>query len=325
MLSYFFTLLWRCLASYGEPLDVPVVSEHLTIKDGLSNNFVTDIVQDKQGFLWVGTESGLNRFDGENFTVFSMKNSPIVGNAIQCLLYDEKQDKLWIEVQKGLSLLDCTTRKFEPLNVPDNIKINNVVDLSSAEDGGIWIVNHYDNIVHYNPKDTSFRIYSPQNTKGLPGSYRCIAQGTKDILYVGHANEGLSVMNKKTGKLRNYRHDTNNPHSLPGNDVFSIFIDHYGNVWIGTDKGLAMFDPVSEQFIQFRHDPSNPYSPIGNHIYKIQEMNDIMMPVMDGIELCKHIKEDISTSHIPIVLLTAKDSIQDKEEGYENGADSYLT
>lgn len=50
-----------------------------------------------------------------------------------------------------------------------------------------------------------------------------------------------------------------------------------------------------------------------------------MMPVMNGIMMCKILKEDVRTSHIPIILLTAKDSLQDKEEGYQVGADSYLT
>ena len=54
-------------------------------------------------------------------------------------------------------------------------------------------------------------------------------------------------------------------------------------------------------------------------------VSDIMMPVMNGITMCKQLKEDVRTSHIPIILLTAKDSLQDKEEGYQVGADSYLT
>lgn len=54
-------------------------------------------------------------------------------------------------------------------------------------------------------------------------------------------------------------------------------------------------------------------------------ISDIMMPEMDGIELCRAVKEDILTSHVPVILLTAKDTLRDKEAGYESGADSYLT
>ena len=54
-------------------------------------------------------------------------------------------------------------------------------------------------------------------------------------------------------------------------------------------------------------------------------VSDIMMPEMDGIELCNAIKSDMATSHIPVILLTAKDSLLDKEEGYNSGADSYMT
>jgi DNA-binding response OmpR family regulator len=54
-------------------------------------------------------------------------------------------------------------------------------------------------------------------------------------------------------------------------------------------------------------------------------VSDIMMPRMNGIELTRQLKEDIRTSHIPIILLTAKDTDEDKEEGYDSGADSYLT
>ena len=54
-------------------------------------------------------------------------------------------------------------------------------------------------------------------------------------------------------------------------------------------------------------------------------VSDIMMPKMNGIEMTKRLKEDMRTSHIPIILLTAKDTVEDKEEGYDSGADSYLT
>lgn len=276
-LTFFIISLWLCLFAFSESINKPEVWQHLTIKDGLSNNFVTDIVQDKRGFLWVGTESGLNRFDGAYFRIFSMKNSTITGNAIQCLFYDNEQDALWVGTKSGLNLLNCATQEFESIKMPRNANTSNIVALKKAHDGGIWIVNHYDNIIHYNPSSHSCMVLSPKNIKGLPGSYRCIAEDAKSTLYIGHANEGLSIYNLKTKRIRCYKHNPLNPHSLPSNEVFCLLIDHYGHLWVGTDRGIALFDPVSEQFIRFSHQPTNPYSLIGDNIYKILEINDSML------------------------------------------------
>lgn len=95
--------------------------DNLSLEDGLSNNFVTAISQDKHGFLWVGTESGLNRFDGDNFVLYHENNSSLAGNSINALFYDADTDKLWIGSKKGLNVLDCSTqelREFDADAVP---------------------------------------------------------------------------------------------------------------------------------------------------------------------------------------------------------------
>lgn len=84
-------------------------------------------------------------------------------------------------------------------------------------------------------------------------------------------------------------------------------------------------DSFSDTFEVFTANEGNEgYKAAVAHIPDII-VSDIMMPGMNGIALTQIIKEDVRTSHIPIILLTAKDSLQDKEEGYKSGADSYLT
>ena len=59
-------------------------------------------------------------------------------------------------------------------------------------------------------------------------------------------------------------------------------------------------------------------------VYKRQIVSDVMMPEMDGIEMCRHIKTNLTYSHIPIILLTAKTNLESKTEGMENGAEVYI-
>jgi ligand-binding sensor domain-containing protein len=65
----------------------------------------------------------------------------------------------------------------------------------------------------------------------------------------------LSIIDIKNKTARNIRHEPGNPKSLPGNTVRVIYMDHLGNIWVGTNNGLALFNPQTEEFIIFRHDP----------------------------------------------------------------------
>ena len=89
--------------------------EHYNDKDGLSHNSVRRIVQDENGFLWLGTFSGLNRFDGYQFKSFmstSGEDNTMNNDDITVLLHDDKTNNLWIGTRKGLTLLDRKTGLF---------------------------------------------------------------------------------------------------------------------------------------------------------------------------------------------------------------------
>lgn len=247
----------------------PVI-KHLNLKDGLSNNFVTDIAQDRWGFLWIATEAGLNRFDGENFRLFSERNTSLVSNAINSLFYDETTDKLWIGTKKGLNVLNCSTQKFESLELPVEEKSVNVVNFTRAADGGLYILNHYDYLLHYNNSNGTFKVYRQSDFPDLPMSFRSIADDRQGNLLIGHANYGFSMVNLQTKKVETFQNQIGNPKSLPGNNVKSLLIDRYNNIWIGTDHGLALFNPVTKEFTSLGENDSNTSS----NIYSIKETKD---------------------------------------------------
>lgn len=248
--------------------------KNLSVEDGLSNNYVKDIVQDKLGFIWIATESGLNRFDGQKFTTFTVSNSGLLDDAINTLFYDEKSDFLWIGTKTVLSMLDCETGEFTHFKEGDGIKINGIVDLEHASDEGIWITTHHHGILHYSKTTKRFSVYSNKTISGLKNSNWSSFDDGKGKLYIGHAQDGLSVIDLKTKSTTHYRNDPKKPTSIPGNSVYSIIRDHLGNIWMGTNQGLALFNQGTEDFLVFKHNPENPNSLIADHIYDIKEMNN---------------------------------------------------
>lgn len=254
----------------------PLVLRNLGMESGLSNLLVTDIEKDQKGFIWVATEAGLNCFDGRRFRTFLKSNSNLSGNALNALLFDKKENRLWVGSKTGLSIMDRTTMKFERIPALDSLNISNIVSLSysAAPDSNIWVADHYYDIVLCHRQSGKVVTHLSAAKLKFPSSFRCVLDNGKGQLYIGHEGDGFTIFDLKRQKFRNYRNDSQNLHSLPGNDVFCFCIDHIGNLWLGTNNGLALYRPETDDFIAFRHNQKNPFSLVSDIIYDIREMHD---------------------------------------------------
>jgi hypothetical protein len=135
------------------------------------------------------------------------------------------------------------TDKNNPANDTHNISClkvgesplasNDIPYLAQASDGGIWITHYHLGIQHYDSQKNVFTNYNINTVKGLPGRYWTAKDDAQGNLYVGHVLNGLSIIDLKKMTARNYRHDPHNPNSIPGDEVYSICIDHNKNIWVG--------------------------------------------------------------------------------------------
>ncbi|MDR2841449.1 MAG: response regulator [Paludibacter sp.] len=248
---------------------------HLGVENGLSNNYIVDIAQDAKGCIWIATESGLNRFDGQRFSVYQTNNSYLLSNELNTLLYDKVENKLWIGTQRnGINIFDIPSETFGKITIENGLSTNDVTHLSLAADGGIWITHYHVGIEYYNRTTKETTLYSNVSVENLKSQNWCSADDGAGNLYVGHAQDGFSIIDLKRKTAENFCHEPKDFKSLPGNTVRSILIDSQKNVWIGTNKGLALFNPQTKKIITFSHNPQNPHSIISDNIYEIREMNN---------------------------------------------------
>ena len=255
-------VLWLLLLSVVS-LAQPYTVKQLGIEKGLSNNYVVSIAQDKQGFLWFATEEGLNKFDGTRFITY-LKNEDltrqgITGNELNCLLDDPQDSILWIGTQRaGLNAYDYVNNTFlcyrHDDENPESLITDDVTKIVAATDGNLWITTYWRGVDYFDKKAGKFIHYNTQTVPGLASdNIWSVVDGGDGKLYMGHVHHGFSVLSLKDKKVKNFMHDPEDPVSLPGNGVTCIYKDLSGNIWLGTDRGLALFNPEDENFIHFHH------------------------------------------------------------------------
>ena len=249
------------------------IFKNLGLKEGLSNGFVNDMIIDGQGFIWAATESGLTRIAGTKCTIFKNNNSNIDNDGIVGLYYNKESNSIWILFKNGhIDVFDCKTQQF--IHFTQKIPKKSVADIKEAADGGIWIAYYDGTIQHYTPKNQKFSTISNKRLPNIKNGIRSITDDGNDHLYIGLRIEGLYVYNLRTQKTKYFRHNPNDPQSLPGDNVRSICIDHAKNIWVGTNLGLGLLDPFTGKFKVFKHIANNPASLAGDNIHQIIEMND---------------------------------------------------
>ena len=259
--------------------NIPFV--RLSLEDGLSQARVGAIVQDGEGFLWLGTQEGLNRYDGYTFEVFlhdPQQPGSLSHDSVQCLLVDG-QRQLWVGTEGGVNRFDPATRTFVAFaNRPDDptsLSSNRVRVLFEDSRERLWVGTDGGGLNRLDRSRGVFErhAHDPANPRSLGGDrIRGIAEDRRGTLWIATDGGGLSRLDPETGAFETFRHKDGDAESLSDDRVRTVFVDSKDQVWVGTyNNGLDRLRSDSSGFVHLRSEPGNESSLASNRIHTIFE------------------------------------------------------
>ncbi len=233
--------------------------KNFSLDEGLSQSTVNTIFQDKQGFLWFGTQDGLNKFDGYNFTVYrhDPKNSNTLSHNEIFSIYEDSKGILWIGTGNGLNKFDLNkfTNYLHNPNDPNSLSHNEVWSIYEDRNGILWIGTNGGGLNKFTENKFTHYLHDPNNLNSLShNTVWSIYEDSLGTLWVGTYGGGLNKFTKN--KFTHY-YPVQQTDDL-NNIVSSIYEDATGILWIGTLGGLHKFDRQQEIFTSYFHDPNNP-------------------------------------------------------------------
>ncbi len=243
---------------------------HYGAADGLSQSEILCIFQDSEGYIWFGTQNGLNKFDGYSFEHFF--NDPADIHTISNnWIFDIAEDQngiLWIGTKSGLNKYDKHTGRFSTVNFAD--------DHTGSEDNFIYGIAVDESHMYINQSPSlsvldlnTGDIKSYKNTfetggalydKGFP-----VLKCKSGMIWIGSVN-GLCHFNPEEQEFTYFHPDEPGTNSITNGHITSLLEDRNGNVWIGTEDGLNIYNPESEEIDQYRHDTNRPGSLSHNYV-----------------------------------------------------------
>ncbi|MDA3890566.1 MAG: ATP-binding protein [Salinivirgaceae bacterium] len=242
--------------------------KHFSDKDGLSINTVQTIAQDNEGFIWIGTTNGLDKFDGNNFKEYIHSphdSTSLSNNIIWDILLDSKGD-IWIGTENGLNKYNEGKDNFERyvFDPNDSTSIPNslVKDILETKSGDIWIATYCGILSLYDKENNYFKNFEVTKVDDIFTNERinCIAEDQYKNIWIGTEGRGVFIYNPRLDEVQSFTNQENNKNSIGHNIVHKILVDSKNNIWIGTASGLNRFIGYNKGFQRYLPDPKQPNS-----------------------------------------------------------------
>ncbi len=241
----------------------------ITTDIGLSSSNILNILQDRDGFIWIGTYDGLNKYDGKNFEIFRNEineANSLPDNLIRSL-YLDPEDNLFVGTNSGISKYNKSTGQFINYTKDSSSCLYNMNfqarKITSDKNKILWIATN-SGLLRFDIQGNNcqFSSYNPQNQESLSNAFcNDVFIDSKNRIWVS-TQKGLNIYDYEKRKFRRIIQDVN------GKD-YSEFLfmktqeDQSGNIWASSEKGLFKIDETeknNEQLIYFAPDPDDPNS-----------------------------------------------------------------
>jgi signal transduction histidine kinase/ligand-binding sensor domain-containing protein len=281
--------------------------EHITVEDGISQNNTLTIFQDSDGFMWFGSEDGLNKYDGQNFTIY--RHDPDNPNSLTdnwvTVIYEDHLGALWIgTLNGGLDRYDRELNQFShfrqgPTN-SQSISNNEVTAIYEDAHGILWVGTHagLDRFDRETGRFTRYQL-NPNNHQSMSaGAVLCIYETQEGTLWVGTEGGGLNSFDRKTETFTHFLPEPANPNSISQENIRDIYEDQDGALWIATDAGLDRFERQSGSFTHFQKNAADPHSLSHNSVRAIyEEPSGVLWVGTDGGGLNRFDREAETFTH----------------------------
>lgn len=248
--------------------------KHLTVKEGLSNSSVKCFYQDSDGFIWIGTQDGLNKYDGVEFKVYQPKKSDSTSISARVInaIYQDKHNKLWVATSRGLNLFDKNSDSFSrPIN---ELYSQNITCMLEDSKGNFWFGTKVQGVYKFtnNLNEASVnQLKSDHKVRFKGKSINCLLEDKDGLIWLGVLNEGLYSFDPQSEKLTKYSKGAELKRKIISNKVNNIYQDKHGDIWVGTMKGISKIEKRSGEIKNYVNEIENPNSLINNIVFSMFE------------------------------------------------------